>query len=172
MGNNLEKRSSCIERYKHKLSLNSRGSYLQEAILSFNNWRSYRSAHKYTSDQIIVLCPHCLQKSDCPHKIIVNAANCKKCGKCSVKDLVEITDRYDIRIHFVAGGREAVRIIKNPETKAIIAVACGKELFLGFLKTSGKHVITVHNVWPHGPCKDTMVDYTEVEEAIQFLIKK
>jgi hypothetical protein len=147
----------------------SRGSFIEESVLSLNRWRVFRGTKTYLPEEVIVLCPHCLQNSACACKILVDAKNCRRCGKCSIKDLVEVAARYQAPIHFVAGGREAVRLVKQPAVKAIVAVACGKELFAGLLKAFGKRIVTVHNEWPHGPCKDTFVDYRKVEEALRLL---
>jgi len=149
----------------------SKGSFLEEAVIALNRWRTARGRKKYQPQEVIVLCPHCLQYSECPCKILLDARNCRRCGKCSIKDLVEVTARYRVALHFAAGGREAVRLVKQPGVKAIVAVACGKELFAGLLKTAPKRVITVHNEWPHGPCKDTFVAYRHVEEALRSLLR-
>ncbi|MFC2149103.1 DUF116 domain-containing protein [Candidatus Auribacterota bacterium] len=150
----------------------SRGSRFQEAVLLLNNKLVYRRKRKYRPEEMLLVCPHCLQNSECGFKIILSSVNCKKCGKCSVKDLVEIAERYGIRLHFVAGGRDAVSMVKKPSVKAIVAVGCGKELFSGLLKVLKKDVIAVHNRWPNGPCKDTFVDFSEVEKAVRFLLEE
>lgn len=149
----------------------SKGSFLEESVLALNRLRASRGKKKYLPGEVIVLCPHCLQNSACAYKILVDAKNCRRCGKCSIKYLVEVTARCGVPLHFVAGGREAVRLVKQPAVKAVVAVACGKELFAGLLKTLPKMVVTVHNEWPHGPCKDTFVDYKNVEEAVRLLLR-
>lgn len=159
------------ERPAHKAAGDSsKGSFLEESVIALNRWRGARGGKRYAAGEMIVLCPHCLQNSACSFKIIVDAKNCRRCGKCSVKDLVEVTARYGVPVYFVAGGREAIRLVKQPAVKAIVAVACGKELFAGLLKSLPKRVVTVHNEWPHGPCKDTFVDHRHVEEAIRALL--
>lgn len=149
----------------------SKGTFFEESVLALNRWRASRGKKKYLPQEIIVLCPHCLQNSECTFKILIDAKNCRRCGKCAIKNVVEVTARYGVPLHFAAGGREAVRLVKQPAVKAVVAVACGKELFAGLLKTLPKMVVTVHNEWPHGPCKDTFVDWKRVEDAIRLLTR-
>lgn len=148
-----------------------KGSAIQESLLRLNKWRVLRGKKKFAGDEIIILCPLCLQNSECVCKILIDAKNCRKCGKCPVKGLVEVTARRNVPLRFVAGGSAAVKLVMDPKVKAVIAVACGKELFAGLLRTLKKKIFTVHIEWPKGPCKDTFVDCAEIEEAIKFLLK-
>ncbi|HRZ86927.1 MAG TPA: DUF116 domain-containing protein [bacterium] len=147
-----------------------RGSFIEEGLISFNRWRVSRRRHAFRADEIAVICPHCLQYSECTVKILNDATKCRRCGRCSIKDLVEITSAQKVPIYFVSGGRQAIRLLKDPSVKAVVAVACGKELFAGLLRSGGKTVVTVRNVWPHGPCKDTSVDASQVAKAIADLL--
>lgn len=149
-----------------------KGPALQESLLRLNKWRVLRGKKKFAADQIMVICPHCLQNSECVFKILLDAGNCRKCGKCSIKGLVEVTARHNVPLYFAAGGSAAVKLVMDPNVKAVIAVACGKELFAGLLRAMKKKIFTIHVGWPKGPCKDTFADSGEVEEAIRFLLGK
>ena len=60
----------------------------------------------------------------------------------------------------------------SPGVKAVVAVACGKELRQGVLGVFPKAVLGVVNLWPHGPCKDTDVALEAVEEAIRWFLRE
>ena len=121
-------------------------------------------------ENLLLLFPSCLQNSDCDCKILKDTHNCKGCGKCKVKDLVAIADRYGIQIAGAAGGRLALKRLKSKDVHAAVAVACELELRQGMLKSFPKKVLGISNVRPHGPCHDTDVDIAQVEEAIRFFL--
>lgn len=74
-----------------------------------------KSGIKVPANRLLVLSPHCLQLSTCPHKITRDPNNCKK-GGCNVatlidlfKDIYSLTKRYsftstDIHVLFILMG--------------------------------------------------------------------
>jgi hypothetical protein len=69
------------------------------------------------------------------------------------------------------GGRLALELAKAEGVKAIVAVACEKELQAGLTGVFPKPSLGIINLRPHGPCRDTDVDLGEVEEAIAWLLR-
>ncbi len=122
------------------------------------------------AENLLLLFPHCLQNSECDCKIVQDAHLCKHCGKCKVKDLVELADRYGIQVSAAAGGRLALERLKAPDVRAVVAVACELELKQGMLKSFPKPVLGVSNTKPHGPCVNTDVDMEQVDEAVRFFL--
>lgn len=121
-------------------------------------------------EDILVIAPHCLQKSSCKHKITGDINNCKRCGACDINALFDLCTSYDINLQIVTGGTLARKIIKDYRPKGVIAVACERDLSHGILDVKSIPVIGVKNERPNGPCYDTCVDISRVEEAIkQFL---
>jgi hypothetical protein len=123
------------------------------------------------AEELLILIPRCLQCSDCENNILRNLAACKRCGKCKVKDLIEMAQKHGCRIAAAAGGELALARVKSPEVKAVVAVACEKELRVGAQAAFPKAVIGVINTRPKGPCFDTDVDLGEVEKAIEWLLR-
>ncbi len=121
-------------------------------------------------ENLLLMFPSCLQNSDCEHKIVRDVRNCRRCGKCKVKDLVEMADKYGIQIAVASGGRLALVRVKAGDVHAVVAVACELELRQGMLKTFPKAVLGIVNLRPNGPCIDTDVETDKVEEAIRWFL--
>ena len=127
---------------------------------------------RYPARNVLLLLPHCLQKQGCPEPVKEHIRNCKGCGRCKMKLLRELAERYGVAAHVASGGREALTRARAPEVRAILAVACSKELAEGIRAAFPKRVIGVLNAWPHGACKDTDVDIAQVEEALSKLVER
>jgi hypothetical protein len=112
--------------------------------------------------------PHCLQTIECDVRITHNISNCKRCGKCEIRDLIKISEDYNLRLFVATGGTIARRIVKEARPDAIIAVACERDLSSGLVDTYPLPVIGILNERPFGPCVNTRVDLAKVREAIAF----
>ncbi len=142
-----------------------------KALIQFNNFLTrLRRSKRVAPENLLLLLPHCLQCEQCNENITRDIANCKRCGKCPIKVLAELTDKYGIRCVAVGGGRQATAAVKQKETKAVIAVACNKELVAGVLATLPKPVLALPNSRPCGYCRNTTVDAKKVEAAIKALL--
>jgi hypothetical protein len=119
-------------------------------------------------DRLLILLPHCIQINDCNIKITGDVHRCKGCGKCEIKDLVSISDRCGVDLSVATGGTLARRIIKEKRPKAIIAVACERDLTSGIVDSYPLPVIGILNQRPFGPCINTRVDMKDVQEALEY----
>ena len=97
-----------------------------------------------------------------------NISNCKRCGKCEIKDLIKISEENNLRLFVATGGTIARRIVKETRPEAIIAVACERDLSSGLVDTYPLPVLGILNERPFGPCVNTRVDLAKVEDAITF----
>ena len=59
--------------------------------------------------------------------------------------------------------------VLRPEVKAVVAVACEKELVQGIRAAFPKPVVAVPNMTPEGSCRNTVVDPVAVVKAIESL---
>ena len=64
------------------------------------------------------------------------------------------------------------KIIIENKPKAVIAVACERDLTSGIQDMKHIPVLGIFNKRPNGPCVDTFIDIHEVEDAINFLTNK
>lgn len=138
----------------------------QKFIIDLNN--KLIRKQKYKTKNILVLLSHCLQRDKCKIRLTHNVYNCERCGKCEIKDLIQIADENHISLFVATGGSLARRIVQDIKPDAIIAVACENELSSGIADTYPLPVIGISNERPHGPCLNTIVDLRKVEDAITF----
>jgi len=116
---------------------------------------------------ILLLMPHCLQDKDCTVKITHQVENCKRCGKCSIKDLLEVASKYGVSLAVATGGTIARRIVLEKRPDLIIAVACERDLTSGIQDTTPLPVYGIFNQRPFGPCLNTKVAIENVEAVLR-----
>lgn len=141
---------------------------LRASFVKVNNALTISQRKRIHNDRILVLLPHCLQIDICNRKITNDIHNCVRCGKCPVAQLLEISDRCNLPIEVVNGGTLARRRVASYRPTGIIAVACERDLTLGIQDVHPIPVYGVINDRPNGPCFNTDVDMSLVEEAVRF----
>jgi hypothetical protein len=117
--------------------------------------------------EILILLPHCLQLENCSLKLTYDIGTCVGCGKCDIKDLVEVAERYNVSINVATGGTVARRIVKETRPDVILAVACERDLLSGIQDTYPLPVIGFCNRRPHGECRSTRVDVAQIENELK-----
>ena len=144
---------------------------IRSIFVNLNNRYIYSQKYNLNASDIIILTPHCIQKNYCKHKITTDINNCISCGNCDVSELLKINKKYNIDIYIVTGGTLARKIISNRKPKAVIAVACERDLMSGMQDVDNISIIGIFNKRPNGPCINTMTDIVEIENAIKFLME-
>ena len=122
------------------------------------------------ADSLLLLVPHCLQRSACKHNVAQDVEACRRCGECDIAGLLKLRDRYGLQCNLAGGGRQAVASVKDRAVRAVVAVACEKELCQGIWASFPKPVRAVVNERPNGPCRDTRVCLEEVEQAVLAML--
>ncbi|HUU42142.1 MAG TPA: DUF116 domain-containing protein [Planctomycetota bacterium] len=145
---------------------------MSRILVGLSNLLTHLRRTRVKPDELLLLFPACLQCSECPQNVLADLVNCKRCGKCKVSDLRALAEKYGCRIEIASGGHLALAKVRDPGVRAVVAVACSKELRQGILASFPKAVVGVVNVWTKGPCKDTDVDLDEVEGAIRWLLRE
>jgi len=143
-----------------------------QSYIAVNNYLVHSKYLRLQGEQIMILLPHCLQDSECPHKITMDVNNCKGCGKCDIASLKEMAEKYNAVIKVATGGTLARKFVLDSRPRGVVAVACERDLSLGIHDMGGLPVIGVLNCRPNGPCFNTTVNLDEVEAALQSIIKE
>lgn len=141
---------------------------VRNSFIKVNNELVYSENKKYAPKDILILLPHCLQNSKCNMRLTYGIQNCKRCGKCPIKDLIELSEKYKVHLAIATGGTIARRIVVQTRPKLIIAVACERDLSSGIQDTYPIPVYGVLNERPHGPCLDTLVSLDNLTAALNF----
>lgn len=144
---------------------------IKSSFIEVNNQLVRTKELKLKPEQLLVLAPHCLQKSSCPHKITTDINNCKRCGGCPVDKLLAVRDRYGVNIGLATGGTLARKYVKEYRPKAIVAIACERDLASGIQDSTPIPVLGVLNERPYGPCYNTQISVSRLEEAIKYFLK-
>jgi hypothetical protein len=144
--------------------------HIQRSFIAINNQLVLAEAKRVKPQKLLILLPHCLQNHECSVRITGNVEHCKACGKCKIKSLVELSQKYRVAISVATGGTLARRIVVEKKPEIIIGVACERDLTSGIQDSYPIPVYGILNERPHGPCFDTDVDLGLLEQGlIQFL---
>lgn len=145
---------------------------IEDSFIEVNNQLVKAKKMPLNPEQILLLLPHCLQKASCPRKITIDIHNCQHCGGCPIGDLIELAASYPTNLAIVTGGTAARRRLTEVRPKAIVAVACERDLMSGIQDAYPLPVLGVLNERPEGPCYNTSVDLNKVKESIEYLLKR
>ncbi len=130
-----------------KLIGKSRDQITHSFILVNNRWIRVL-AFKPNAARILILLPRCLQKP-----------------------LLDQVRRFSIMrqipVYIVNGGEMARRIIEEKAPNAVIGVACERDLLSGIRDLCPRiQIIGIPNLRPEGPCRNTLIDFDELEQAV------
>jgi hypothetical protein len=140
---------------------------IHRAFIDTNN-RLVRSMHlKARPDTFLVLMPHCLQFQDCRFKVTKDIENCGECGKCEIVELLHLGRSHGIKLFVNTGGTSARKIVSEKRPRAVVAVACERDLVSGITDSYPLPVIGIPNIRPEGYCLNTHVEVERVKEAVR-----
>jgi len=143
---------------------------LQRLLIDVNN-RLVRSSMRKPARKLLLLLPHCLQRSECRIKITYNVYNCEGCGECEIKNFTVLARSLGLNLFVATGGTIARRIVVDTNPEAIVAVACERDLSSGVIDTFPLPILGIINERPFGPCFNTGVDIDKVKGAISFFAR-
>ena len=141
------------------------GSFIAVSNLLFN-----RMGIRVPADRLLVVTPHCLQLASCPHKITRDPENCKRCGRCDISALVTLSHEMGFHFFVATGGTLARQIVYKTKPKAVLAIACERDLMSGIQDVYPLPAVGVLNIRPNGPCYNTHVDIEEVRAQLEKII--
>lgn len=144
----------------------SRKESFQRSVIHMNN--RLVIAERPRTKKILLLLPHCIQTNECTIRLTHNIYNCERCGRCEIKDLIEIAEENGLELFVATGGTIARKIVKEVRPEAIVAVACERDLSSGLVDTYPFPILGITNERPYGPCFNTRVDLDKVKDAINF----
>jgi hypothetical protein len=140
---------------------------VRSSFIKVNNELVDRAHLTCPAEKMLLLLPHCLQRSKYAYRLTYNVNNCKRCGLCPIGGLLELSDKYGVSMAIATGGTIARRIVVQKRPRLILAVACERDLSSGIQDTYPIPVYGVLNERPNGPCLDTQVNLNNLEAAIR-----
>lgn len=144
---------------------------IQQSFVEINNQLVISLPVKVKPERLLLLMPHCLQDNQCKVRITGDVRNCERCGRCEIKELVELADESDVKLSIATGGTIARRIVVENKPELIIATACERDLTSGIQDSYPIPVYGILNKRPYGPCFNTQVDMSEVKKAMKLFLR-
>jgi hypothetical protein len=95
--------------------------------------------------------------------------------RCLAKDILEgvlrVAGRYQVPVFVATRGQLARRVIRERRPRAVVAVACERDMVSGLHDVAGKvPVLGLTLTLPSGPCRDTRVDLGLLEEWVKAYV--
>lgn len=150
--------------------LRQSGDMIRGFYINVNNILVESGRTRYFPEEVMVVLPHCLQHSDCRHKITSSIGNCRKCGKCCIGDIAAFAEEIGVEATVVTGGTAARKELAEKQPKLVLAIACERDLSGGIADASKIPVIGLINKRPNGPCVNTTIDVNELKQKIHSVI--
>ncbi len=138
------------------------------SFVKVNNEMVLSAKHKVAPDEILLLLPHCLQNSVCKHRLTYSVDHCECCGLCTIGELRQLQKTWGFHMVIATGGTIARRIVVEKKPKLILAVACERDLTSGIQDTYPIPVFGIINDRPYGPCLNTLVNVSLLEDALKL----
>ena len=141
------------------------------SFVKVNNELVLASQVRVKAEEVLLLLPHCVQRSACPLRLTADVDLCKRCGQCPVGALLDLRDRWGVHLIIASGGTIARRVVVQIRPKLILAVACERDLTSGIQDTHPLPVFGVLNERPLGPCVDTVVQVDLLDRALRLFVR-
>jgi hypothetical protein len=107
---------------------------------------------KVSGGELLLLIPRCLAKE-------------------TLEGVLGVAGRYKIPVFVATRGQLARRVIKERRPRAVVAVACERDMVSGLHDVAGKvPVLGLTLTLPSGPCKDTRLDLGLLEEWVRAYV--
>ncbi len=154
---------------RHLAVTKQRKHVLARSYIQFLNGLVLKQNLHIPAERILVLAPHCLQWDQCPHKITRRVDNCRQCGHCTIGSLLDLSHRSGAHLAVASGGTQARQLVCALRPKAIVAIACERDLISGMEDVLPLPVLGLLNERPYGPCFNTHVDVSALCRFLERL---
>ncbi|HJS42942.1 MAG TPA: DUF116 domain-containing protein [Gemmatimonadales bacterium] len=126
--------------------------WVEHAAIDVYNTLAVRRGRRVGKGELLVLIPRCLSKQ-------------------ALDGVLEIAGRYDVPVFVATRGQLARRVIRERRPRAVVAVACERDMMTGLRDVAGKlPVLGLTMQLPNGPCRDASIDLHQMERWVQGLV--
>lgn len=143
---------------------------IRTSFIILHNHLARLKTRKAEPEEVLLLLPHCIQNTDCKFKVTTDVENCRRCGRCKIDKLLELKEKYGFKMEIATGGTIARRKIEDSNPEVVIAVACERDLASGISDVEHINVLGITNERPLGPCYNTTVDLSEIENVLKHVL--
>jgi uncharacterized protein len=126
--------------------------WVEHAAIDVYNTLAERRRRTVGKGELLVLIPRCLSKQ-------------------ALDGVLAIAGRYDVPVFVATRGQLARRVIRERRPRAVVAVACERDMMTGLRDVAGRlPVLGLTMRLPNGPCRDAMLDLDVMEEWVKGLV--
>jgi len=126
--------------------------WVEHAAIDVYNTLAVRRGRTVGKGELLVLIPRCLSKQ-------------------ALDGVLEIAGRYEVPVFVATRGQLARRVIRERRPRAVVAVACERDMMTGLRDVAGKlPVLGLTMQLPNGPCRDAAIDLEQMERWVQGLV--
>lgn len=129
-----------------------RRDWVENAAVKVYNALALERGRKVGKGELLLLIPRCLSRS-------------------ALDGVLAIAGRYDVPVFVATRGQLARRVIRERRPRAVVAVACERDMVSGLHDVAGKiPVLGLTMTLPAGPCKDAGLDLEQLEEWVRAYV--
>jgi len=127
--------------------------WVEHAAVEVYNGLASRRGRKVGKGELLVLIPRCLSKE-------------------ALDGILDVAGRYDVPVFVATRGQLARRAIRERRPRAVVAVACERDMVSGLHDVAAKvPVLGLTMRLPSGPCKDASVDVAKFETWVKSFVE-
>ena len=129
-----------------------RRDWVENAAVKVYNTFAARRGRKVGKGELLLLIPRCLSKA-------------------ALDGVLGIAGKYEVPVFVATRGQLARRVIRERRPRAVVAVACERDMVTGLHDVAGKvPVLGLTMTLAAGPCKDAGVDLGKLEEWVRSYV--
>ena len=129
-----------------------RRDWVENASVKVYNALALLRGRKVGKGELLLLIPRCLSKE-------------------TLDGVLGIAGKYGVPVFVATRGQLARRVIRERRPRAVVAVACERDMVSGLHDVAGKiPVLGLTMTLPSGPCKDALLDMKQLEQWVRAYV--
>jgi hypothetical protein len=129
-----------------------RRDWVENAAVKVYNALAVTRGRKVGQGELLLLIPRCL-------------------SKVTLDGVLGIAGKYGVPVFVATRGQLARRVIRERRPRAVVAVACERDMVSGLHDVAGKiPVLGLTMTLPAGPCKDASLDLGQLERWVRAYV--
>jgi hypothetical protein len=129
-----------------------RRDWVENAAVKVYNALALVRGRKVGTGELLLLIPRCLSKE-------------------TLDGVLGVAGRYGVPVFVATRGQLARRVIRERRPRAVVAVACERDMVSGLHDVAGKvPVLGLTMTLPSGPCKDALLDLAKLEDWVKAYV--
>jgi hypothetical protein len=129
-----------------------RRDWVENAAVKVYNALALLRSRKVGRGELLLVIPRCLSKE-------------------TLDGVLGVAGKYGVPVFVATRGELARRVIRERRPRAVVAVACERDMVSGLHDVAGKvPVLGLTMTLPFGPCKDARLDLSRLEEWVRAYV--